>query len=207
MKEAMLQYFRNHPDTPPIGISGDYRCSVHFGNKYRIDKAKEQISLSPMDTGTIIAYVNAFLQAIGMQTVKSPIVHNPLRMNYEKLKATNNLAAKDDIVWMKFTEDGYLGVVAVSADINFDIPQDVSEYDLKVWDYDFYSKQRKRVWKHNSPGILVHQLGKKWDSSFALVFPLADIPEGYRRGDIERAIGNYLIERGVPIIDFFSHNY
>lgn len=207
MKEIMLQYFRSHPDTPPIGIFGDYRCSVHFGDTYRIDKAREQIALSPVDISSIIAYVNAFLQAIGMQTIKSPIVHDPLQMNYEKLRAINNLTAKDDIVWMKFTEDGYLGVVAASADINFDIPQDASEYDIKVWEYDSYSKQRKRVWKHTSSGILVHQLDKKWDSSFALVFPLSDIPKGYRRKDIERAIGNYLAAKGVPIIDFFSHNY
>lgn len=71
---------------------------------------------------------------------------------------------------------------------------------IYYWQYQF-------VWIHNSSGILVHQLGKEWDESFVLVFPLANIPCGYNRYDIERAIGNMLIAEGVPVIDFYSHNY
>jgi hypothetical protein len=50
-------------------------------------------------------------------------------------------------------------------------------------------------------------LGKAWDTSFVLLFPLANIPAEFERGDLERAIGNYLIDNNVPIIDFYSHNY
>lgn len=32
-------------------------------------------------------------------------------------------------------------------------------------------------------------------------------PEGLQRGDIERGVGNYLISKNVPILDFYSHNY
>ena len=54
---------------------------------------------------------------------------------------------------------------------------------------------------------MVHKLKKEWDESFVLVFPLRKLKEscGYSRHNIEMAIGNYLIEQNVPIIDFYSH--
>jgi len=205
--DKMHRFFQCFPGTPPIGVKGDYRCSVHYKNTYRLDKAREQASFSPVDVNVITAYVNDFFRAIGMNTVESPVIHNPLQIDYEKIKKDNALGELGDIVWMKFTKDGYLGVVATSNDINFDIPQNTSEYDKKEWRYNTFLKQKEWVWKHTSAGILVHQLGKVWDTSFVSVFPLPNIPNGYTRGDIERAIGNYLIDRKVPIIDFYSHNY
>ena len=95
----------------------------------------------------------------------------------------------------------------MSNDINFDIPPNESVYDNKVWKYDEYTKKNELVWKYNSSGILVHKLKKEWDESFVLVFPLRKLKEswGYSRHNIEMAIGNYLIEQNVPIIDFYSH--
>lgn len=207
MIEKMQRFFQCFPSTPPIGVKGDYRCSVHFGNTYRSGKAREQASFSPVDVNVITTYTNDFFRSIGMNTVEEPIIYNPLKIDYEKIKRDNVLDELGDIVWMKFTKDGYLGVVATSNDINFDIPQNTSEYDKKEWRYNPFLKQKEWVWKHTTSGILVHQLGKVWDTSFVLVFPLSNIPNGYTRGDIERAIGNYLIDKEVPIIDFYSHNY
>lgn len=207
MINKMELYFRCLPGTPPIGVKGDHRCSVHFGNTYRLDKAREQASFSPVDVNVVTTYANDFFRSIGMNTVEEPIIYNPLQINYEKIKRDYILHELGDIVWMKFTKDGYLGVVATSNDINFDIPNNTADYDKKEWKYNFFLKQKELVWKHTSSGILVHQLDKVWDSYFVLVFPLSNIPNGYKRGDIERAIGNYLIDKDVPIIDFYSHNY
>ncbi len=207
MIEKMQRFFQRFPSTPPIGVKGDYRCSVHFGNTYRLDEAREQASFSPVDVNVITTYVNDFFRSIGMNTVAAPVISNPLQIDYEKIKRDYVLDELGDIVWMKFTKDGYLGVVATSNDINFDIPNNTAEYDTKEWRYNSFLKQKKWVWKHTTSGILVHQLGKVWDTSFVLVFPVFNIPNGYTRGDIERAIGNYLIDKGVPIIDFYSHNY
>lgn len=95
----------------------------------------------------------------------------------------------------------------MSNDINFDIPPNDSVYDSKVWKYNEYTKKAELVWKYNSSGILVHKLNKKWDESLVLVFPLRKLNEscGYGRHNIEMAIGNYLIEQKVPIIDYYSH--
>lgn len=201
------RFFEPNPDTPPCNVTGDYRCSVRFNNTYRLAKAKEQAVISTVDDNIIISYVNEFFKSIGMNMIKSPKINNPQQIDYKKIKIENALADERDIVWMKFTKNGYLGVVAKSNDINFDIPLGVSDYDKKEWKYNSYLKKQELVWKNNSSGILVHQLGQEWDTSFILVFPLINIPDGYDRGDIETAIGNYLINKGVPIIDFYSHNY
>lgn len=201
MDNEMKRFFCNHPDSP---LYTDSRSSVHK-ETYRLDKAKEQASLPPAKVETIIAHVNDFLKAIGADTVELPIIHQPMRIDYEQIKDDYALKDKRDIVWMKFTADGYLGVVATSDDINFDIPLSSSDYNRGWWSYRNNQKY-KWNWKHNTSGILVHQLGKEWDTSFVLVFPLGNIPAGYERWEVERAIGNYLIDKGIPIIDFYSHN-
>lgn len=87
----MQRFFQCFLSTPPIGVKGDYRCSVHFGNTYRLDKAREQASFSPVDVNVITAYVNDFFRSIGMNTVESPVINNPLQIVYEKIKRDNEL--------------------------------------------------------------------------------------------------------------------
>ncbi|MBP2033349.1 hypothetical protein J2Z42_002052 [Clostridium algifaecis] len=208
MIEKMHRFFQSFPDTPPIGVKGDYRCSVHYKNTYRLDKAKEQYSLPIVDIYDIINYTNDFLEKISIVVkTKDSNKYNPLQIDYKEIKRNNELVSVADIVWMKFTNSGHLGVVATSNDINFDIPLNENEYDKKEWRYNPYKRKNELVWKYTSSGILIHQLGEYWDTSFVLVFPLSNIPKGYNRGDIEKAVGNYLIHKGVPIIDFYSHNY
>lgn len=84
---------------------------------------------------------------------------------------------------------------------------ETSEYNLKIEVWDPYKKCKKSEWKHNSSGIIIHKLREQWDDFFVLVFPLKNIPYGYSRHDIEKAIGNYLIKKNVPILDFYSHIY
>lgn len=177
------------------------RQSVHGHSYIRLNKAKEQAAKEKVDKKAIAEYVKEFLKANSISTAEDP--EYPGKVDYSAIKNEYNLKDERDIVWMKFTVDGYLGVVATSNDINFDIPPSSDEYDEKVLD----TKKEKEIWKWNSSGILVHKLMKKWDESFVLVFPLANIPDGYDRGDVEKAIGNYLIKKNVPIIDYFSHMY
>lgn len=80
-------------------------------------------------------------------------------------------------------------------------------YNQSKKEYDPYSKTEKRVWVHNKSGIIVHHVNKSWEEAFVLVFPLKNIKNDLTRSDIERGIGNYLIVKGVPILDFYSHNY
>ncbi len=203
----MNDYFSPYPGTPPLGVKGDYRCSVHYGNTYRYDYATQQSMLEPVPLEKIIKYVVDFLKGIGIESIEKKHIYKPEEIDYDEIKRKNKLADERDIVWMKFTKCGYLGVVATSNDINFNIPEHREEYDMKEKVYNSYLKKYEYVWKYNTSGILVHQIGQEWDTSFVVVFPLTNIPKKYNRGCIEMAIGNYLIDKGVPIIDFYSHNY
>lgn len=151
--------------------------------------------------------IKDFLQEIGITTSENPVIKNPMTINYQEIKEQYGLESQSDIVWIKFTCDGYVGVVATSDDINFDFPSSKNDYDKKHKVYNSYTKKNEDKWIFNSSGILVHKLNKVWDESFVLVFPLKCIPTGYKRGDIEHAIGNLLIENEIPIIDYYSHLY
>lgn len=171
------------------------------------NKAKNEVSeKTTVPIKTIIEHVNELFKAVGITEVKNPVM-NPTEVNYTSLKEEFNLDDERDIVWIKLTEDSFVGVVATSNDINFDIPPNASVYDNKIWKYNGYSNKNELVWEYNSSGILVHKLEKKWNESLVLVFPLKELSENctYNRHDIEMAIGNYLIEKRVPIIDYYSH--
>lgn len=190
IKEYLLETSR------PSGVHG----SVHYDKRIRFDKAEEQAKLEAKKIQDIIDYTNEFLGLVGMNSAINPIIERKSfeKNLYKEIKEKNNLKDKRDIVWMKFTEDGYLGVVATGNDINFQVPNDLSDYKEKI---------SKKKWKYNTSGIIIHHLKKQWDESFVLIFPLQNIPEKLKRGDIERRIGNYLIKKEVPILDFFSHRY
>ncbi|MBU0278827.1 hypothetical protein [Gemella sp. zg-1178] len=143
-----------------------------------------------------------FLSGLGVidkifaQTYNS--IFNLNNLDYKDIKKKYNLNDERDIVWMKFTKEGCLGVVACSNDINFDIPKNAKQYDEK----DIYDK---RKWKYNTSGIIIHQLKQEWNENFVLLFPLEKIPKDYNRLHIEWAVGNYLIENKIPILDLYSH--
>ncbi len=199
MLDNIGKYFEIYEGTP-FGR----KSSVHYTKKNpRTEKAREQATLEPVSVESICSHVNDLLKSIEMKIIESPIVKQPCEIDYEKIHAEYGTKKKADLVWMKFTKDRYLGVVASGNDVNFDIPASASQYDEVERSF----KGNRDGWKYTTSGILIHQLGKVWDTSFVLVFPLVDIPSGKKRGDIERAIGNYLIAKGVPILDFYSHNY
>lgn len=120
---------------------------------------------------------------------------------YDVIRRKFGLGAYNNLVWLKFAREPgarasdtpYLGVVAAGGDVNF-------SYDSLA-------------------GKLVKEVGLEWDTSFVCIFPLPDEMLRYRyreadgwnprkqREEIETGLGNYLIAQGVPIIDYYSHNY
>lgn len=162
-----------------------YCQSVHFGES-RFKEAERQNSKPVVAIEIIEEEILAFLEKVGIRTTKKPRI-DPKKIDYREIQKEYSLNSEKDLVWLKFANNGHLGVVATSNDVNFQIPKNKSEY--------------------NSAGIILHNLGLKWDESFVLLFPLGNIPNGYRRHDIERAIGNFLYKKGVPILDLYSHLY
>lgn len=162
------------------GRTGEMAYKRNF--RLRENKAHEQVKLDSVDIKKVIDIVNNFLVKFGIQPVNSPklTIKKETKIDYLKIMKDNKLNNITHIVWIKFTTDGYLGVVAASNDINFSID--------------------------NTSGKLIKSVKKKWNEDFVLVFPLVGISDGLRK-DIECGIGNYLIEKGVPIIDFYSHRF
>lgn len=207
MINNVQKYFWEDPKASYYIDGKKYWQSVHGRSFFRYNKAKNEVSeKTTVPIKKIIEYINELFKAVGITEVKSPEM-NPTEVNYTSLKEEFNLDDERDIVWIKFTEDRFVGVVATSNDINFNIPPNASVYDNKIWKYNEYTKKDELVWEYNSSGILVHKLEKKWNESLVLVFPLKELSENctYNRHDIEMAIGNYLIEQQVPIIDYYSH--
>ena len=152
---------------------------------FRLKMAEYQSQLPTKDKKTITKYVNEFLVGLGMEEVKKP-EHTPKdtvkrRINYCEI----NPGSKEDIVWIKFNIGGHISVIGTGCDISF------SDYAKK-----------------NTPaGIINEALNFEWDEKEVLIFPLKNMPAGLNRSDIESGIGNYLISKGVPILDYYSHNY
>ncbi len=120
--ERAKKYLENK--TTPTGA----KSSVRYGNSTRFDEAMKQAKMDIVDIRKIIDYTNEFLELLGMNCIAKPKIEQESWKNgfnniYEKTKDAYDLEDVRDIVWMKFTKDGYLGVVAVSNDINFDIPK------------------------------------------------------------------------------------
>lgn len=205
MISNVKKYFWEDPDSSYCIDGKKYWQSVHGKSYFRYEKALKESEKNVVPIETIITYVNELLEAVGIPSVNNPIM-NP-EVDYQSLKKKFELDDERDIIWIKFTKDGFIGVVATSNDINFNIPPCNSAYDEKVRKYNEYLKKDECVWKYNSSGILLHKLGMEWDESFILVFPLKKLKENckYTRHAIEMAIGNYLIEQNVPIIDYYSH--
>lgn len=151
--------------------------------------ARAEKKKSKVDLQTICAAVNEYLATIDIEQVENPIrerrEHQSEREFIDEILkwATVNLDDKKDIVWMKFTIDGYLGVVAATDDMNFSYT--------------------------NTSGKIIRSLGKNWDENLLMVFPLVKSPWNrniLNRHLIESGIGNYLIFKNIPILDFYSHN-
>ena len=177
--------------------------TVHNGpTTTRFRRAEEQAKISPVDVDEITEVIYEKFSEFIAKPIKYEITESQIETNgdvkicYKSLKDKYRLADERDIVWMKFTKDNYLGVVADSNDINFDIPNHRNMYD---------EKRENGRWKYNSSGILIHYLGKEWDSSFVLICPIIKFPEGKNRHFIERSIGDFLIKNNIPILDYYSH--
>jgi len=208
INKELEKYLHNLPKNAFwIDKRGEKRCQSVHGNSYvRYNDALQQSKKPLVDKNIIITLILTYLSEIGIQTTDNP-EFDPKSIDYDNIKERFELNSKDDLLWLKFTKDGYLGVVAVSADINFDMPKDSKEYDTTHKVYDPYKKIYKIEWLHNSSGIIIHKLGKRWDETFVLIFPLKNIPLGYTKNEVENAVGNMLISKDVPILDSFSHIY
>lgn len=222
------EYFRKNEKAFYINDKGEEKFrGVHkyYGDTLRNDEAREQSNLTPTQICNVFSYVNEFIELLRISngyceknvrfeplvldnTIHTIMDNGILTMglkwgapiyDYEKqeyvewdykydiIKNKFNLGKPSDIVWIKFTTKGHVGVVAKSFDINFN--------------------RKTSNGKPISSTVLVEEVGETWDKSFVMIFPMTSEILGNRSvGDLELGIGSYLIDKKVPIIDFYSHN-
>lgn len=172
-------------------------------NSLRVRVAKIQVERGAQCLEDIKGYTESFLVECGLENLvdefKIDVINKEDKDIRQKLNSEYSRIRKDqgpemqnnDIVWIKFaekerdcnddsyTENEHVGVVGTSCDIDFSD-------------------------KATSTKI-IKSVGYRW-SGKVLAIPLKNIPDGLNRHLIESAYGNYLISKGVPIIDYYSHN-
>jgi len=176
----------------------------------RLEKALQESKKTAVCPSKIVEYVNYYLSALEISTtdpVEAKIEGEKLREAVESpnsfyawLKKARGHKDERDIVFMQFANCGRLAIVANSTDIGF--PKLV-EPKGRYTQYD-YKKLKNGCYISE---IILHYLEKEWDESFVLVFPILELPEGMSSHKIERSIGNYLISKEVPILDYYSHMF
>lgn len=201
----------------------------YYGDTLRNDKAKKQAELPASSISEVFSYVDEFIEmlrkeALGDSCEKVVCCKNfALGRGVQALRIDNGLIVTGDawipskygqkrhdhkydviaeefgllhywdVVWIKFTSTGHVRVVGKGTDIG--------------------GKQNEKG-EDLSSVLLTKEVGQHLDDSFVLVFPLtpdvlnAPQVKNYqdKTGLVECGIGNYLISKGVPIIDYYSHN-
>lgn len=184
--------------------------SIFYGQEKRYLEARRQCDKKKVKPENIIDYVLEFFSKCEIKTIEysqdnkysifRPIKEDTdLNVFNKNIRNKYNTNKNEDIIWMKFTQDGHLGVVATSNDINFELAQ-------QPLDSESIPDLQKGNWKYSASATLIRYVGKQWEKSRTLVFPLLNINNPIERHRIETAVGNYLSkEKEVPIIDFYSH--
>lgn len=196
------------------------RTNVRTNNPFRLHQAQLQASLNPVAIDKIIKYTHKFLGKLNLIPKKysTPIfttitldkTANLTDASYQQLSkhfkfpltVPNTSPFKSsskkhpvDYLLFKFTDAGFLAGVAADTPINFSLPTKTSDYTLKV----------NQKWQYDATSILVHQLGQNWNTSFILIFPIPKLPANLTIKDIQAGVGNYLIQKDIPILDYYGH--
>jgi hypothetical protein len=230
MNNNLNKYFKKDESGYYFDKSGERKlkgvnCSY---DRTRNEKAIKQAGVDPVPLCKVFSYINEFLElireengffeknirfdTITLDNKNHIIIDNGIIIRdnnwiepcwdektnsyvkydkkYDVIKNKFSLERIGDLLWFKFTNKGHLAAVAKSCDIN--------------WNSSL------------SCGTLVGEVGEAFDSSFVFVFPLTQEmirtkfepnsrDRKYSSEKLELAVGNYLIDKGVPIIDFYSH--
>ncbi len=199
-KIIVSRYSKHRPDAPYV--KEGLKSSVHFmvdydknskqydGSTYRLKKAMEEIQYPPPENNDVVLSVAGKF----FEVAQIPVTI---------IKSAQEGTDPHNLIWIKSLESRHIGVIG-SGKVNFDMPPSPVEYD---------KKDEKGNWIWNSAGILIHYLGVKlerdlrWDKSGVLAFRLRedDISQEYCLERIKRAMGNWMIENGMHIIDYYNH--
>ena len=149
--------------------------------EYRKEVAMWQAQGPAIDGSKIKEYIIEYLNKTGHKYSRVH-VSNTWNIDYAKFAQMTKINDPSHIIWLKFTKKGHVVVVGAGNDINQE---------------------------GEKSSALLKAAGEEWDMEKVFVIPIKGLKgKGHHqeeRNAVERGIGDYLISKGVPIIDFYSH--
>lgn len=194
--ENMQKLFMHDPNAYYTGRNGMIARSVHFRDRTRFSKAEEESRKVPASAERVAEIVLDCLKRIGLPQAAA-IWADPRAVDYAAIRKQYRLKDKGEILFLKFSADGFIGVIGTGSEINFDYPPCRQDYN----------KRTGSDWAYHTSGILLSHVNKIWDQGSVMICPLRIENLPFTRRQVATAVGNYLSEQGVPIIDYYSHHY
>ena len=180
--------------------------SIKPNIRERISRAEKELNKDACEADEIVNILqDYFKQKDALIDGVAYIETDISQINYKKISCDYGTNDDRHIIWITFVDkelsDGrkrnYAAVVGAGKDIGF--------------------SQNKKIgtWK------ILHNLGVKWDKSKVIILPIRGLKsiglkrDGIKinnilecRNGVEHFIGEYLVEKGVPIINLYQHvNY
>lgn len=159
----------------------------------RVKKAKEEYLKPHKDPEIILSMINECLKLNKIDGNAYKI--SPKEINYSDICNKNKTNGEGHIIWVQFVKGGHVAVVGAGKDIGF-------------------PKGKRGTWS-----IIKDVDGVQWETSEVIIVPIRGLDAGSVgiknvdnvlkcRNGVEHCIGDYLIDNGVPILNFYQHkNY
>ena len=161
----------------------------------RIQKAEEELEKEPFKSKEKIREM--VLACLNDNNIRgTAILVKPEEIDYETIMNNNQTNGEGHIIWIEFVNKGHVAVVGAGKDIGFPIN------------------------KNSATAFLLSKFEDiDWDKESLIIVPIRNLDKrsyGIKyvenilqcRNGVEHYIGEYLIEHGVPILNYFSHkNY
>ena len=175
-----------------------------FNLKERVDEARKQLE---KETKTLDEIKTILSECLEEKRISGEIITtNPslTKINYEEIRTKYDTNGAGHLIWIQFTQSGHVAVVGAGKDIGF--PKNPSRGTALI-----LSKI-----KEEKPEA-------EWDTNKVILIPIKGLDrESYGlknihkhgnnvlkcRNGVEHCIGEYLIKKGVPVLNLYQHkNY
>ena len=171
-------------------------CNEFVGLMQEVPEAKRMACIEPfyLSTNTNGLIIDNILLVSGGKWIsefsQSEHRYTKVDRKYRKIEEKFELDSFTDIVWVVFTENGFVKVVGKGADL-FQTTKTNDQGEIAL----------------RTAEKLVRFVHDKSNLTCAIIIPVNRKKLKFSTEKVELGLGNYLISKGVAIIDYFSHNY
>ena len=162
----------------------------------RVKKGQDELKKTAVEKSEVLGIISECLKKKGIDGEALLIEPASKNIDYKKIMDTYKTNGEGHIVWVQFVNSGHVAVVGAGKDIGFP------------------KNEIKGTWS-----ILSKLSDVEWDTKNLIIVPVKGLDNksnGLKnvknilkcRNGVEHCIGEYLIEKKVPILNYYSHkNY